>query len=180
MPMGYGNPRIRLLSIQYSNTDTLNANSGTQTHATTFSVPANVINLGMALRVTFGMFLTTSAATVPGIAYALRLGGTTVASMTSTVALASLATRGFGLQYLIAGTAAPGASVSVSTEALGTHPWAGIYGGFPITTMNATAQPVAAIATNGSLTIDLQWTTTNSTAGNTSGLRQLIVEQLGP
>jgi hypothetical protein len=171
--------RIRLLSAQYDNTAALSANSGTQTFGLTYTVPANTIQTGVVLRVSLGMQLSSSASTLPNVSFTVRLGGTNIVTQTANAPTASLTTRGFGLVLLIAGTAAPGGSVAVSTEFLGTHTWegniAGVAGG-----MNLTAQPVSAIATNGSLLIDVQYTTTNSTGGNSAALRQMIVEQIGP
>lgn len=171
-------PRIQLLSSQYTNSDSLSANSGTQTFATGYTIPANLLASGVTLRLTLGLTITSSAASVPNTNYALTIGGTTVYSQTAGAAAASLSAMGFGLVFLITGTAAPGASVAVDTAFLGTHPWPNAASTFA-KSGNNTAQPVN-LATNGTLAIAVTYQTSSSQAGNSSALRQMIVEQIGP
>lgn len=165
---------VMLFDVQVPAADSLNANSGTQDFATTYSIPANTIVAGTVLRVTMNFVLTTSAAAVAACVR-LNVGGTQVYSGTLTAPPNSLTNIPFSLQFDIVGTAAAGAAAAVLTHGVNTFPAGSIV--FAPMNQNVVAQPVN-LATNGAMIIQPRYQTSGSTAGNSMRLTSMIVEQL--
>jgi hypothetical protein len=138
--------------------------------ASNWSMPANFLFSNKAVQVCAVFELTTSA-TAPTLTVRFKAGSTVLAANPATAPINSASTRGASYCYLLVGTAAAGASVSVE---------AGFVGGMVHTAalMNNIDQPVAGIATNGALTLQIsaQWGT--ATNGNTVQLHQFYVMEL--
>ena len=164
----------RVLSAQFSTTDQLVAATigTTETNfATTFSIPANFFIANKVLRVT-ALFEYVATAVVPTFLLKMRVQKTGPTNVTlyagPAAAPAAVTVSSILMPFLIQGTAAAGASVSVETAALGA------FNGFNKST---TAQGVL-ITTNVAQTLQFTMTYGAATAGNTVNLRQLIVEEL--
>ena len=130
-----------------------------------FTVPANFLIARKKLRINISVESVTGAS-APNMTYRLRWGGAggTVLMATTTSAPTSSATRSQNLCYIVEGTAAAGASVSIMTGSCGN------------TTNSSfvTGQPITALATNSSQVIILsgQW---SANAANTHTVRVLSV-----
>ena len=138
--------------------------------ASTWSMPANFLFTNKAVQVC-GVFELTTSGTAPTLILRFKAGSTELVGNLAAAPANSLTTRGFGQCYILQGTAAAGASVSVEAGYNGgTATWAA-----GSNTVNTVDQPVAAIATNGALTLQFsaQWGT--ATTGNTIQLHQLII-----
>ena len=166
----------RVLDLSFSTTDDVDASSGAQgTNETNFvqnfSIPANFLIANKALRITAVYQLTTSGS-APTLTIRLKLGTTAIVTFGGVAPTNSLTTQGVGVTYLIQGTEAAGASTSIE----GGITSAAFNGGAAY--RNSTTQPVAAIATNGALTLQMsaQWGT--ATAANVIFLRQWMVEEI--
>jgi hypothetical protein len=155
----------------YRPAEQLSAATGTseQNFTQTYTLPANYFIAQKAVRVS-AYFEIVSSATSPTARMRLKLGSTVMYDGTAASPGNNLATRGFMLQVVLQGTAAPGAAVAVdagtSTAIASSWPPA-----------NSTAQPVN-IATNASQAITLSIQYSATTAGNTITLRQLLIEEI--
>mgnify|MGYP001605289328 CR=1 FL=1 len=139
--------------------------------ASNWSMPANFLTTNKAIRVC-GVFEMTTSGTAPTITIRFKVGSTVLVGNVAQAPVSSLTTRGFSHCFILQGTAAAGASVSVEAGYDATM----IFNvNFPL---NSIAQPVAAIATNGALTVQFsaQWGT--ATTGNTIQLHQFYVLEL--
>jgi hypothetical protein len=139
--------------------------------ASNWSMPANFLFTNKTIQVC-AVFEYTASASPPTLTLRFKAGSTTLVAETATAPNASQTNRGFPLCFILQGTAAAGASVSVEAGFLGTV-WSNL------NAMNNTVdQPVAAIATNGALTLQIsaQWGT--ATNGNTVQLHQFYVMEL--
>lgn len=170
----------RVLKAAADNTDTLTASviSTTETAFTkSFTIPANFLIANKILRVTVGMHLT-SDGSPPTSILRIRAGGVsgTILYLGNTAAIApSMTNRGFGSAFLIAGTAAPGASVAVLTEIF----TMGTTFGTAVQAFSANGVAVTQnVATNGSLSLVLTLQYGANTAGNSMTLTHFIVEEL--
>lgn len=144
-----------------------------KTFATNFSIPANFLVTNKALWLWIHYEVTTTGSP-PTLTLRLKLGATNVYASSAGAALASLTTRGGVVGWLLQGTAAPGASVSVMVgNTPVTEPFYGGGAG-----PNTIAQAVGGLATNGALTLQAsaQWGT--ATAGNTIRLHQFAVLEM--
>lgn len=161
------------ISAQAPASDSLSSNSGTQSFATSYTLPPNFLSANRVIRVSFTFGLTTSASP-DTCGFILSLGGTAVYNTGNNAPTSNRTNSIGGISFLIQGTAAPGASVNVVTQAL--HD-AGASSSFSPFDGAATSQPVA-LATNGSLIIQPKYSAGGSTAGNSLQLYQMIVEFL--
>ncbi len=164
----------RALSVQ-NNGDTNDSSSGSgayRAYNLSYTLPANFLVAGRALRIT-AHFRVTTGGTAPILDIQLKFGGTVVAHYQPGNAIASVTNRQFGLQWVIQGTAAPSASSATETVAFGNSNNVGSN-----TTGSDTAQPVN-LATNGTLaiTIESQWATAG-VGTNQLKLSQFIVEAI--
>lgn len=138
-----------------------------QDYTSIYTIPANYLTENRVIRVTLGYQFTTGTNNITAI-HNIELGGTKVFTL-YTVNYVDATTRTLSAQFLIQGTAAPGASVDVETQmAASLNTTLG---------MNTVVQPVA-LPTNGALTIvpTIQYSATGST--ETMQLRTFLVEQL--
>lgn len=170
----------RVLSVQRSTTDTLDAATITTTEtafATTYTLPANYLIAGKAVRVRCAFYTTTSGS-APTQLYRLRIqkAGPTNVNLCASSAITvsnSFSNRAGALTWLIQGTAAPGAAVNILTTCEGGVMGGGMNSGH----MNSIAQPVAA-DTTAAQTIQITLTYGAGTAGNTLTLLMMTVEEL--
>lgn len=159
-----------------SATDQLSAATGTnqQSFATSYTFPADLFTGGTAIRVTYTVGLTTSG-TPASMHFQLYLGSTSGTPLfdTSVVTPAAGLTSRSGLfTCVITGTAAPG-----SSEPLVSSCGAGFANATPWNFLN-TVSPSVSVATNGSLALTAVMTYGATTAGNTSNIYSMLVEQL--
>lgn len=162
---------VKRSSVSFGSSDTVTASVVDTTEtafATTFSIPANYFVAKRGYRVTL-IYETTSTAS-PTLTLRLKLGATNIYA-SAAIAPASATARGGSLQFLVLGTAAPGASVNVDTSVVGNYIISNAGNG------NATTNPVA-VATNGALVLSASAQWSANTAGNSVTLRALVVEQL--
>ncbi len=166
----------RTISVQTSTTDSLvdDVIAGTETaFATTYTLPANFFNVaGKAVRFTFGFEIVTGA-TPPTLQFRVRLtnvSGTQIFTQFSATTPSGSTTKTWGLEMILIGTGAAGASVNVHHIASNAQ--------FTSTFVNSVASPIL-MATNGTLVIvpTAQW---GSNAANTHTvyLRAMLVEEL--
>ena len=151
-----------------------NSTTADQDFASIYTIPANLLTTNTILRVTLNMGLATgvSAATITQY---LKLGATKICNHVSPSNLTDSLTKYASFHFYVVGTAAAGASVAVECATM----WGGFSApqvGFGA--LNNVAQPVAAIATNGALTIvpGAAWSATGS--ADVLTLLSAIVEQL--
>lgn len=164
----------RALSAQHSG-DTNNSSSGSgsdYTHNKQYIIPANYLTAGKMLRVTVGYEITTGSA-APVLVHRLKAGATTLADHANVTPNNNISNHQYALQYLIIGTAAPGASVAVEIVPL-SIPTAALAD----TQRSAVNSPVN-LATNGSLTLtaNTNWATAG-TGTNTIRQSFFLVEAL--
>lgn len=163
-------PTNLVQSAQNSGSDTLYATVATeQNFATTYTLPANLLTTNKLVRVTAILQQTTGNPQASNT-YKLKLGGTPVYTSDLIPPTASKTNVGIGFMWQVQGTAVPGASVNVesgivTSSAMGTA------------SRNVTPQPVA-LATNGTLQIQLSLTFSATNGTDSVTLRQLIVEVL--
>lgn len=147
--------------------------TGEKTFATTLSIPQNTIFTDKVLRVTAVVEMTTSASP-PSLTLRGKLGSTNLYTGTSSPPTGNMTARSAILQWLIIGHQAVGASQQVEwtgpTNASGPVGAGG--------SLNTTGQPVAAIATNGALTLGISAQWSANTAGNSIRLRALMIEEV--
>ena len=138
-------------------------NGAAQTFSQSVSIPANTLTAGKTVRVS-GIVRSTGLNGADLSSIALRLGGQSY--VTSNTDIAASGDRCVFDAFFTA-RAAPGAAVAV------------IGGGGANWTTAASVQKVSAtgpnLATNGALTLDVQWTGVNN-AGNKAVLESLIVD----
>lgn len=158
----------RVLAVGRPGDTLTNSTTSDQDFSSVYTIPANVLTTNKIIRVTFNLQIVTGVSTATLSSY-VKLGSTKVIT---TVAnnLGDSATRVSSVTVTLMGTAAAGASVAVE---------AGLNSATaPAIGPNLTAQPVAAIATNGTLAIafGFAWSAT----GSTETLTQLsyVVEEL--
>lgn len=158
----------------FSTSDALNASGGVgeQVFATTVSVPAGYFTANKALRIYCGIEIIT-VVTVPTFQLRMRVqkAGPTNVNLYAPIAaqpIATATTTSYALEYLIQGTAAAGAAVSVETMVIQSG-----LGGF---TRNTIAQGVT-VDTASAQTIQFTMQYGTATAGNITRIRQLLVEE---
>lgn len=164
----------RTLSVQNSGS-TNNSNSGSGAdvnHDKTYTIPANWLTSGRAIRVTAAFKITTGSA-APTLIHKFKMGATTVAGHSAITPANNLANDNYLLQWILQATAAPGSSANTTTSIIVTTNSLG-----SLLNTNTTDQPVT-LATNGTLavTIATQWSAAG-TGTNTVALDQFIVEAL--
>jgi len=139
--------------------------------ASNWSMPANFLFTNKAIQVCATVELTTTASP-PTLTLRFKAGSTVLAAQPAQTTGANMTNRGLTFCLMLQGTEAAGASVSVEAGVLGwgTHN--------QTLFLNNIDQPVAGIATNGALTIQVsaQWGT--ATTGNTAQLHQFYVMEL--
>lgn len=162
-------------SANCATTNEVDADTGQQgttetNFASNWSMPANFLFTNKAIQVCAVFQITTSAA-VPTLTMRFKAGNTVLASHYPSPTV-NYDNRGFPLCYILQGTAAPSASVSVEAGYMGTY--------FELTAniININAQPVGAIATNGALTIQISAQWGAATTGNTIQLHQFYVMEM--
>ena len=173
-----GGPSSFALSRQFSAADTLTS-TVIGTTETAFGsqlvLPANYFTANKVLRVT-ALIERLHTATVPTTLLKLRLQSAGPTNVNLYAGSAAAAGPGGpvsnALCWVIQGTAAPGASVSVETGVLISNNATIGMGA------NQIAQGVL-VATNVAQTLQLTWTFGASSAGNTATLRQFLVEEVG-
>jgi hypothetical protein len=159
-------------------TNEVNANSGEQgttetNFASSISIPANFLVAKKSLRVS-AVFEATTSGSAPNITLRLKAGSTVLWQSGTAGPGNNLSNAGSGMTWVIQGTAAPGASVSVETGGVGnicsaaTNPNCG---------RNTVAQPVS-VATNASFTLQLSAQWSAATNGNNVKLRAFLVEEI--
>lgn len=166
----------RVLSVQYSNTDQLAAQTVSNTEtafATQFALPANYLTANRLLRIS-AMFEYTTPGTAASQLIKLRLQkagptNTNLYQMGAAVTQTVSQTRSGGFQWLIQGTAAAGAAVAVDVGTL--------INMNNNTYVNGLAQPIT-VDTASAQTIQITNTFGTNTTGNTINLRELIIEEL--
>lgn len=160
---------LGVLSYQTPAADTLACsamvNGVDSNFATTYTLPANFIDVGKIVRVSIGYeHLGTGAGA--NLLPKVKLGGTAI--YTSIVANPNLATppNEVGLQLIIGSNLAPGAAVAVKTA---------LVGGFaPLSRSSTTFSTTQ--ATNGTLAIQPTFQCTATTAGVSLQLTSMLVE----
>ena len=160
-----------------TSTNEVDANSGQQgttetNFASNWSMPADFLFTNKAVQVC-AVFEFTTSGSPPTLTTRFKAGSTVLVASQAMTVPSNLSNRNGTTCYILQGTAAAGASVSVE---------AGFIGG-PTTFNNAnqfspTDQPVAGIATDSALAIQIsaQWGT--ATNGNTIQLHQFYVKEL--
>jgi hypothetical protein len=150
-----------------------NSTTADQDFASIYTIPANVLVANKVLRVTANFKLVTGSSSSTLGCY-VKLGSTKVLATAAPANLNDSVTRTQLVSYVFIGTAAAGASVAV--EAGTGAP--GVFAGMGFNALNSIDQPVAGIATNGTLAIVLGnvWSATGST--ETMTLLSYIVEEL--
>lgn len=158
----------RVLAVGRPGDTLTNSTTSDQDFPSVYTIPASVLVANKIIRVTFSLQIVTGVSTATLQGY-IKLGSTKIAATTGGGNLSDGTTRGYGYTALFVGTAAPGASVSVECNALPTGMFAA---------GNSTAQPVAGIATNGTLAITpgATWSATGSTEVLT--LISYLIEEL--
>jgi hypothetical protein len=154
----------------------VNAASGAQgvaetNFASNWSMPANFLFTNKALRVC-GVFEATSSGTAPTLTIRFKAGTTVLVAPVAGAVTNNMTNWGQTRCFILQGTAAAGTSVSVEAGL------DGYYARWGSNEVNTIDQPVAGIATNGALTIQIsaQWGT--ATTGNTVQLHQFYVLEL--
>ncbi len=135
-----------------------------------WSMPASFLFTNKAVQVC-GVLQESTSGSAPTLIIRLKAGSTVLVAFPAISPGNNLNSRGLAFCYLIQGTASPGASVSVE---------AGYQGVVPVNAtgyLNNIAQPVA-LATNGSLTIQMSAQWGAATSGNTIRLQQFYVLEL--
>ena len=159
----------RVLAVGRPGGTLTNSTASDQDFSSIYTIPANVLVANKVIRVTLNFKLATGVSSATLTSY-LKLGTTKIAASVAINATDS-ATRTQAVITTILGTAAAGASVAV--EAVGPGSFfanAGVLG--------TIGQPVAGIATNGTLAIvpGIAWSSTGST--ETLTLLSYIIEEL--
>lgn len=168
----------RITSVQFSTIDQIAAATAgtTETAFTTaYIIPANFFVANRALRVRY-VLQATSSGSAPTLRFRLRaIAGSTPANIWTMPAISpanNMASRGFVMEFIIQGTAAPGASVPVMTGGQVLVPGATI-----ANLVNEVAQGVN-LDTTQALTLQLTLQYGANTAGNTVDLQQMIVQEV--
>ena len=164
----------RTLSVQRGG-DTNDSSSGSgayHDHSLTYTIPANFLTQGRALRITTHWRYTSGSA-VPVLDIQLKTGSTVLAHFTPSGQIASKTNFQHAIQWILQAVDAPGAAANVEAVQIGTPHNLG-----NIVVDSDVAMPVA-LATNGALTLKVatQWATAG-TGTNTLKLSQFIVEAL--
>lgn len=170
-------PATQVLYVSHGTTDTLVCAtiSSTETaFANTFSIPANFLTVGKALRVT-AYFTAVSSSSPPSKTTRLRLS-TSSGSLTGTIVYSgggngvSSLTNGLStFSVVLQANAAPSGSAAVLLNQLnGNDDW-----GFA----NSTAQGQS-VATNGALWLTMSLSCAATTGGNQETINQFIVESI--
>jgi hypothetical protein len=162
------------LSVQHSG-DTNDSSSGSGSdfnHNLTYTLPANFLTSGRAIRVTTH-FRATTGGTAPTLAMKLKMGATVVSEGAAAAPANSISNSQIAVSWILQATAAPGASVNCECSVVGqTNALAGT------SQVTSTDMPVA-LATNGTLAITIATIWGSAGVGtNTIKLSQLIVESL--
>lgn len=156
--------------------DTNNSGSGSGSdydHSLTYTIPANYLASGKALRVTIGVRVTTGSV-APTFLPRLKAGATVIYEPPGTFTPpASVSARAGAIEFIIAGTTTPGASAPVECFARSNTNIS--FGG--VITNNITT-PVN-LATNGDLTLTFstQWGSAG-TGTNTITQAMMMVEEV--
>lgn len=170
-----------ILSMQYALSDTLTCSTISTTEtafATVYTVPANFLVAGKALRITMGLAATYSSSP-PSYTTRVRwggIGGTLLWSAVGNSSTATSVTTGNYATGIIQGTAAAGASAASYTffgSGNAQSNTVGLFGN----TRNTTTQPIN-IATNASAVLTFTLQCAANTAGNSATIQELIVEAL--
>lgn len=163
------------IPAHFSTTDSINASVGTGETAFTKTIPltAGWFTANRTLRIFVGIEITTLV-TVPTFLFRMRVqkAGPTNVNLYVPIAtqpIATAVTTSWALEFLVQGTAAAGASVSVETAVMQSG-----FGGFG---RNSTAQGVL-VDTASAQTIQFTMQYGTATAGNITRIRQLLVEEM--
>jgi len=162
----------RVLSVSRPGDSLTNSTTADQDFASVYTIPANVLTTNKVIRVTLNMSYTTGVSTAT-VANYLKLGSTKIWTGGASNIANSLTGQSLTVSFNIIGTATPGASVSVEAGGPNAHVNGGGVGAH-----NTVVQPVAGIATNGTLAITpgLTFSATGST--DTYTILSAIVEEL--
>lgn len=163
---------MSVVSVTRPNESKTNSTSSDQDFASVYTIPANAIDLGKVYRVTITFIPNTGVSSVTTIIY-LKLGSTKVYAM-GALNLADSSTKGVAAEFLIIGTAAPGASVSVEVQSVAQPQ------NVAATLSNTIAQPVAGLATNGTLDVVPGVTFSGTGSTETITVATAIVEDMSP
>ncbi len=157
-----------------ADTNCTNAGTTETNFGMNFSIPANFFIANKLLRVTVACELTTSGSP-PTFQPRFKLGTTVTATQVATAPAASLTSRACFYEFILQGTAAPGASVNIEAASGGVASRTTdlVFG----LSANTVAQPVA-VATNAAQTLQLSLQLGTATIGNFVRLRQMIIEEL--
>lgn len=163
----------RTLSVQNSG-DANSSSTGSGAdydHNLTYTVPANFLRQGRAVRVT-AHFRFTTGTTAPNILLKLKAGTTELASAGPMPPTASQTNDQFAVAFILQALDGPGASANIEAAVLGST------NGVNATVSSKTDMP-SALATNGAITLKIatQWASVG-VGTNTIALRQFIVEAL--
>lgn len=159
----------RVLSITRPGESKTNSVTSDQDFTSVFTIPANYLDSGRCLRITFGLQSVTGASSVTWQTY-LKVGSSKVYTSVASNWPDGI-TRSGARQFYVCGTAAPGASVNVDTFV--------VYGSGSAmgNDWNNTTQPVA-LATNGTLAVAFGITFSGTGSTETMELRQAVVEEV--
>jgi hypothetical protein len=163
----------RVLSAGRPGGSITNSTTSDQDFAAIYTIPKNVLVANKTIRVTVNFQMVTGVTTSAFSSY-VKLGSTKVVTVSAGSDLIDSRTRSQLITLHLVGTAAAEASVAV--EAGIASP--GIGSGLAFGSLNATAQPVSGLATNGPLAIVFggSWSATGST--ETLTLLSYLVEEL--
>ena len=162
----------QVLSVSRPGGSLTNSTASDQDYSSVYTIPAGLLVTNRVIRVSLTFQSVTGVSSVTMTPY-LKLGSTKVFVCGSPVNAADSVTRSTVAVYQIVGTAAAGASVSVEAGCV-TPPFTGL----GTTAMNNVSQPVASIATNGTLAITPGLTFSGTGSTETYTLLSAIVELL--
>ena len=158
----------RVLSISRPLQTKTNSTTSDQDFNSLYTLPANFFVANKAVRITIH-YEWQMVATAPGFTHYLKLGSTKVV-ISGSATNGSSFTRNFAAQFLLVGTAAPGASVAVEATVLGMGRW---------TLENIiNSQAVQNHATNGTLAITPGITYSSTSGTGSLTIRTVIIEVL--
>jgi hypothetical protein len=170
----------RVLSFQQSTSDTVaNVDAGATTgsgkaFATTYTIPANTLRTGKVLRLSVG-FLYNSPASSASVQFRVRINGVDICKSSANTA-SSITSLSMFAQYIIWGTAAPGASVSVGCMAVNGTIVGGGAAGFAANTIGP---EVSGVTTNANETLDMTILYgANTPTPHNYSMRFMMIEEL--
>ena len=161
----------QVLSVSRPGGSLTNSTASDQDYSAVYTIPAGLLVTNRVIRISLTFQSVTGVSAVTMTPY-LKLGSTKV-YVAGPVNAADSVTRSTTAVYQLVGTAAAGASVSVEAGCV-----TPAFTGLGTTAMNNVTQPVAAIATNGTLAITPGLTFSGTGSTETYTLLSAIVELL--